>query len=182
MITAMEYERISQFLQKIAGALGRCVLLAVVLPLVPVLLFGLPPAPALALITGGFLIEYGAAPIGIALGLPPLFVFYVLICTETGIFLGLFDIFATIGKTSAPVARFLEKTHQLARSSEVTEKYGILGLVPCEILLGVYICAPLSWVMGWREYLSLAITIAGYCAALILTILATIGLLGVFAS
>ncbi len=178
----MEYERVSRFLQKLAGALGRCVLLAIVLPLLPVIIFGLPPAPAFALITSGFLIEYGAAPIGIALGLPPLFVFYVLICTETGIFLGLFDIFDTIGKTSAPVARFLERTHQLARSSKGTEKYGIFGLIPCEIFLGVYISAPLSWVMGWREYLSLAITIAGYCAALIVTILATIGLLGVFTS
>ena len=152
------------------------------LPLIPVLLFGLPPAPALALISSGFLIEYGAAPIGIALGLPPLFVFYVLVCTETGIFLGLFDIFDTIGKTSAPVARFLERTHQFARHSKLMEKYGILGLIPCEILLGVYICAPVSWVMGWREYLSLAIIVAAYCAALIVTILATIGLLGVFTS
>ncbi len=178
----MEYERISQFLQKLAGALGRCVLLAIVLPLVPVLILGLPPAPALALISGGFLIEYGAAPIGIALGLPPLYVFYALMCTESGIFLGLFDIFDTIGKTSAPVARFLEKTQQIARRSRVAERYGILGLVPCEILLGVYICAPLSRVMGWKEYRSLAITIAGYSAALAVTILATIGLLGVLAS
>ena len=173
----MEYGRISQFLQQAAGALGRCILLAVALPLVPVLVFSLPLAPALALITSGFMLEYGAAPIGIALGLPPLFVFYVLMCTETGIFLGLFDIFDTIGKASAPVTKFLEKTEQLASRSKVTERYGIFGLIPCEILLGVYICAPVSRVMGWREYPALAITIAGYCAALIATILATMGII-----
>jgi uncharacterized membrane protein len=173
----MEYGEISQFLKRVVGALGRCVLLAVALPLVPVLIFNLPLAPALALITSGFMIEYGAAPIGIALRLPPLFVFYVLMCTETGIFLGLFDIFDTIGSASVPVTRFLEMTQQLARRSKVMERYGIYGLIPCEILIGVYFCAPVSRVMGWREYPALTITIAGYCVALIVTILATLGII-----
>jgi hypothetical protein len=175
----MDPGKISAFLRQIVTALARCILVAVVLPLVPVLFFGVPLAPVLSVISSGFLIEYGAAPIGLALGLSPLVVFFILMCTETGIFLGLYDIFNTVGETSPAVARFLEKTHQYSRSSVNVERYGILALVPCEILLGVYICAPVSWVLGWDEKRALIVTIAGYIPALVITILLTLGLFGV---
>ncbi len=168
------------FLRHIAAALARGVFIAIVLPLLPVLLFGYSLMPTLALIGSGFLLEYGAAPVGIALGLPPLFVFWVLMCTECGIFLGLFDIFDSIGHTWPPVARFLEKTRQFVHTSSLAERYGILGLIPCEIIIGVYANAPVSWVLGWPRYRSLAFTMAGYIPSLVLTILATVGLLGLY--
>jgi hypothetical protein len=179
-MTAMEFWDMRTCLRHIGAALGRGVLVAIILPLLPVLLFNLPLMPTLALIATGFVIEFGAAPVGLTLGLPPLFVFYVLVCTETGIFLGLFDIFDTIGHTSAPVAGFLEKTRHLLRTNSFADRYGILGLIPCEILLGVYINAPVAWVLGWREDYSLALTMAAYLVALAVTILATAGFLALY--
>ena len=167
----------STFIRHIVAALGRGVLVAVIFPLVPVLLFGIPLAPTLALIGSGLLIEYGAAPVGIALGLSPLFVFYVLMCTETGIFLGLFDIFDTIGNTYEPAKRFLETSRQYVHQSASVERYGILALIPCVVLLGVYVNAPASWVLGWREDHALLITLAAYCGALVITIILTIGVI-----
>ena len=168
------------FPRHIAAALGKGVLLALVLPLLPVLFLGLPLTPTLALIGSGLVIEYGAAPVGLALGLSPAFVFCVLLCTETGIFLGLFDIFDAIGHTYAPVTRFLEKTRQLVHRSATIERYGIAGLIPCEVIIGVYANAPVSWVLGWQKYRALAFTMAGYIPSLVVTILATIGLLGMY--
>ena len=168
------------FPRHIAAALGKGVLLALVLPLLPVLFLGLPLTPTLALIGSGLVIEYGAAPVGLALGLSPAFVFCVLLCTETGIFLGLFDTFDAIGHTYAPVTRFLEKTRQLVHRSATIERYGIAGLIPCEVIIGVYANAPVSWVLGWQKYRALAFTMAGYIPSLVVTILATIGLLGMY--
>jgi hypothetical protein len=176
----MDFWNRSTFLRHIGAALGRGVLIAIVLPLLPVLFFGLPLMPTLILIGTGFVVEYGAAPVGLTLGLPPVFVFYVLTCTETGIFLGLFDIFDTIGHTSAPVAGFLEKTRQLLHDNALAERYGILGLIPCEILIGVYANAPVAWLLGWREDHSLTLTMAAYLVALAVTILATAGLLQMY--
>jgi hypothetical protein len=175
-ITTMELWDRHTFLKHLCSALGRGILVAVVLPLVPALIFNLPLAQVLGLIGTGLLIEYGAAPVGIALGLPPLFVFFVLICTETGIFLALYDIFDTVGHTYEPVTRFLEKSRQYVHHSDMTEKYGILALIPCEILLGVYVNAPVSWVLGWREDHALLVTMAAYVLALAVTIYASFGL------
>ena len=168
------------FLKHIAAALARGVFIAIVLPLIPVLLFGYSLMPTLALIGSGFLLEYGAAPVGIALGLSPLFVIWVLVCTETGIFLLLFDIFDSVGHTWPPVAGLLETTRQFIHRHSFAERYGILGLVPCEIIIGVYANTPVSWVLGWNRYRSLAFTMIGYIPCLILTVLATIGLIGMY--
>jgi hypothetical protein len=177
MITAMESWDRTTILHKSGSALGRGILLILILPLLPALVLGYPLMPTLAMIGSSLIIESTAAPVGIALGLSPLFVFYVLICTESGIFLCLYDIFDTIGHTSAPVARFLEKSRQYAHSSATVEKYGILGLIPCEIIIGVYANAPLTWVLGWREDHALALTLIGYVPLLVITIWITIGVL-----
>jgi uncharacterized membrane protein len=177
MITAMESWDRTTILHKSGSALGRGILLILILPLLPALVLGYPLMPTLAMIGSSLIIESTAAPVGIALGLSPLFVFYVLICTESGIFLCLYDIFDTIGHTSAPVARFLEKSRQYAHGSATVEKYGILGLIPCEIIIGVYANAPLTWVLGWREDHALALTLIGYVPLLVITIWITIGVL-----
>ena len=72
------------FLRQIIAALAWGTLIAIVLPLISAVLFGAPLLPTLTVIGSGFLLEYGAAPVGIALGLTPLFVFWVLMCTEIG--------------------------------------------------------------------------------------------------
>jgi uncharacterized membrane protein len=166
----------STFLRHITAALGRGILVAVVIPLAAAVLLGNPAGPVLALIGSGLVIEYGAAPVGIALGLSPLLVFFILLCTETGIFLGLYDIFDSVGHTYAPVMRFLEKSRGYARSSAMIERYGILGLVPCVILVGVYVNAPVAWLLGWREDHALLVTIAGYALALAVTVWAATSL------
>jgi len=167
-------------LRHIGRALGRGVACALVLPLIPAFLLGYSLSSTLALVGSGLLIEYGAAPVGIALGLPPVFVFYVLVCTETGIFLCLFDIFDTIGHTWEPAIRLLEKTRQLVHQSAIVERYGILALGPSAILFGVYINAPAAWVLGWREEYALFLTMAAYGLALTVTIFLTVGLFQVY--
>ena len=99
-------------------------------------------APVIALITSAFLVQYRLIPIGIGLGLPPLYALCAATSIEAGIFLGIYGILDTAGQTSKRVAWFLEKTKNLAERSKMFDRYGILGLFPCEILIGVYLCAP----------------------------------------
>jgi uncharacterized membrane protein len=176
----MEPRAIREFLYRTLKAAAGCVTLAIIMPLVPAVALGISLGHTIALISTAFLIEYGAAPVGIVLGLPPLFVFYTIVCVEAGIFIGLFDLFTAVGCTSERVGQFLLTTTQIANRSKTIHRYGVLGLIPLEILIGVYLCAPVSWVLGWRRNVSLAVTMTGYCIAAAITILATIGLLRVF--
>ena len=104
-ITDMETGTIPHYLFHLCGAITKALVLVVVLPLTPAFLFTIPIPSTLALITSTLVIEYGAAPIGIGLGLPPVFVLYVLACVALGVTLTLFDIFDLLGEHSERVSR-----------------------------------------------------------------------------
>jgi uncharacterized membrane protein len=149
------------------------------LPLIAALLFNIPLPSTLALITSTVVIEYGAAPIGIGLGLNPVFVLYVLVCVALGVTLALFDVFAILGEHSERVSRFLKKSSERAKKSTLLTKYGIYGLVPGVMTLGFYVCPPVSWVLGWPKNRSVLLIMAGYITISVVTILATIGIFSI---
>jgi thiol:disulfide interchange protein len=145
------------------------------LPLVPAFTGTIPLTSALALITGTFVIEYGAAALGIGLGLPPLYILYVLVCVALGVTLTMFGIFDVLGVYSKKVSRFLKKSEERAGRSLFLKKYGMYGLVPCVITLGFYACPPVSWVLGWPRNRSILLIMAGYITISIVTLLVTMG-------
>jgi hypothetical protein len=99
----------------------------------------------------------------------------VLVCVALGITLVLFDIFAIMGEHSEMVSRFLKKSKEKAEQSSLLTKYGIYGLVPGVMILGFYICPPVSRVFGWPINRSIFLIMAGYITISIVTILATMG-------
>ena len=172
----MEDVPYTHYLEHLAGALARFGLIAVIMPVIPVIIFSLSLPATLALITTTFVIEYGAAPIGIGLGLHPIFVLYVLVCIALGVTLFLFDIFDTLGEHSERVAKFLRNSGERAKKSKILSKYGMYGLVPCVMTLGFYVCPPIVWVFGWRRDLSILMTMAGYISISVVTILFSLGI------
>jgi uncharacterized membrane protein len=172
----MEAGTIPDYLVPLLGAIIKAIVLVVVIPLTIAFLFTIPIPSTLALITSTLIIEYGAAPIGLGLGLPPVFVLCVLVCVALGVTLGLFDVFDIMGEHSERVSQFLKKSSERAKQSSFLTKYGIYGLVPCVVTLGFYVCPPVSWVLGWRRDRSIFLIMAGYITISIVTILATMGL------
>ncbi len=154
---------IISFLARLTGAISKGVMLALVIPLATALLFAIPTMPALILIGTTLVIEYGAAPVGVGLGLPPAFVFLVLSCVALGVILLLFDLFDSIGDHSERVRRLLDRSRKRAAESAVLAKYGIYGLVVVVLTLGFYLCPPIAWVCGWDKNRSILYTMIGYC-------------------
>ena len=164
------------FLHNLCGAVTRGLLLAVIFPLIPAVLFGISLSSSLALISSTLVIEYGAAALGIGLGLPPVYILYVLVCVATGVTLTMFDIFDMLGEYSPRLARFLEKTKERAQRSTILTKYGIFGLIPCVFTFGFYVCPAVSTVLGWRHDLSILLIMVGFLSISIVTLLATMGI------
>jgi hypothetical protein len=155
--------------------IAKGIILAVVLPIVPALVFNIPLPSVLALIASTFVIEYGAAAVGVGMGLHPLYVLYAVACIALGVTVTLFDIFDLLGRHSKRVSGFLAKSSERAGRSVFLKKYGIYGLVPCVITLGFYVCPPVSWVMGWPKNRSILLIMGGYIGISLVIILATIG-------
>ena len=94
----MECSPLPPYVRNLVVAISKGIGLVVVLPLGAAIIFSQSPAATIALITTTLVIEYGAAPIGIGLGLDPAFVLLVLTCVALGITLFLFDLFDTLGR------------------------------------------------------------------------------------
>ena len=172
----MEEIPFTHYLEHLIAACAKFVLIAIILPVIPAMIFNLSLPATLTLMTTTFVIEYGAAPIGIGLGLPPVFVLYVLSCIACGVTLLLFDIFDTLGEHSERIAKFLASSGERAKKSRILSTYGMYGLVPCVMTLGFYVCPPIVWVLGWRRDLSILMIMAGYISISVVTILASVGI------
>jgi len=168
------------YLEHVAGAVLKLVLIGIALPLLPLIVLDIPLPAALALMGSTFVIEYGAAPVGIGLGLPPAYVLFMLTCIALGVTLFLFDIIDTLGEHSERVKTFLDRSAKLGRKSTMLSKYGIYGLVPCVMTLGFYACPPVASVFGWKRDLSLLMIMAGYTGISISTVLLTLGIFDLF--
>jgi hypothetical protein len=164
------------YLRDLCGAFTKGILLAVIFPLAPVILFGIPLSSGVALVSGTFVFEYGAAVLGIGLGLHPIYVLYVLVCVASGVTLTMFDIFDILGEYSSRISRFLERSKERADRSTTISKYGILGLIPCVLMLGFYVCPAVSRVFGWPRDLSIFLIMVGYISISIVTLLAAMGI------
>jgi uncharacterized membrane protein len=131
-------------------------------------------------VTSTLVIEYGAAPVGIGLNLPPLFVLGTLSSVALGVTLFLFDLIDTLGEHSARVRGFLARSAERGRRSAVLTKYGIYGLVPCVMVLGFWVCPPVASVLGWKRATSIVLIMAGYLIASVATLALTLGILNLF--
>ena len=163
--------------QRLGWAILQCVLFVLVLPLGTALCLDLSPLLTLALISSTLVIEYGAAPVGIALGLPPAFVLFVIVIVALGVILLLFALFEILGERSERIARFLKNARTRVTASPFLTRYGIYGIVPGVILLGIYVCPPVSWVLGWRRDHAIILMMAGYVAVSLFTILISTGII-----
>jgi len=176
----METCRIPHYLQHIGFSLVKFVGFVVALPIVLAMLFTIPVTSTLALITTSLIIEYCAAPVGIGLGLQPVFVLVVLTSAALAVTHLLYDIFNTLGTSTLRVARFLLRLKQRAERSKILSKYGINGLVPCVMIIGFYACPSIAWVVGWLRNYAILLTMAGFILISLVTILATPGVIRIF--
>ena len=175
----MECNAIPPYITQLVVAIIKCVALVLIIPSAAAFLFSQSIAATLALITSTLIIEYGAAPLGIGLGLNPVFVLVVLACVALGITLFMFDIFDTLGRHSEQVARFLARAEEKVQQSTLISKYGIYGLIPCVLTLGLYVCPPVSWALAWRRDRSILLIMGGFIGISAILILVTLGLFSI---
>jgi hypothetical protein len=175
----MESDAIPPYVLPFISAIAKGVGLVLLLPIAAAYLFSQPVPATLAVITGTLIIEYGAAPLGIGLGLHPAFVLLVLTSVALGITLFLFDLFDTLGRHSERVAWFLARSEEKVKQSTILSRYGMYGLVPCVITLGFYVCPPVSWALAWRRDHVILLIMGGFIGISVILILATLGLFSI---
>jgi hypothetical protein len=157
---------------------GICAFLAlVVVPSLLALLPGINPDHLLALIGSTLLIESGAPVAGVALGLPPGVVLVLVCSVALGVILLIFALLDTLDAESPRVSNLLERVQQRYTHSKTLQTYGIYGLVPGMVILGVLVCPPIVWLVGWDRKRAVLLMMAGFTIAAAGTLAIATGLL-----
>lgn len=168
----LRLQRAGQILKVVAVS---CFLI-IILPLLFATIFGVSPSRTMELVGSTFVLEYLAILLGVALKLPPAFVFLTVVSVGIGEFILMLGVFRLIGEKSKKVVNFLLK---LKGSARRLEKYGIYGLIPGAILLGMDGCAATAWVFGWDIRRSALLSGAGFVIIAIILQFSIIGILKV---
>lgn len=148
-------------------------LFIVILPSILAAAFGVSPAQALGLVGSTFVLECFAIPLGIGLSLPAVYVFPTVVSAGIGIFILTLGTFQILGSQSRRLVDFLLKWR--GRVSPV-QKYGIYGLIPGAVLLGLYGCAATAWALGWGLRQSTLLTTLGFVLVSTVFLLSSIGI------
>ncbi len=130
-----------------------------------------------SLVIATFTIEYGAAAVGLAIGLPPGYVLTVMASTAFSISMIAFCILDGLGARSPRVAAFVDRTHRKYGSSRMLQRYGPYALIPGVMTVGLYVCPPLIWILGWDRRRSILLMMLGFIASAAATLLAAMGVL-----
>lgn len=166
---------------KAAGPVARIVLSLVlgiiIVPLLAAGLWDVPLHAAFVLVGSILIFQPVAAGIGIALNIPPVPVLLIMLSVGTAaifIFSGICDLFY---EKSAWLRDHLAKVSAIADRSALFKQYGILMFVPFIWVpgVGLYGCALLAWLFGWRDTKAIGIILAGWMLASVLVVAAALG-------
>lgn len=143
-----------------AAVLG--VLCIVAFPLLGAYMLGESPGATAAVIGAALCIEYGACPVGLVLGLSPGFVFFSVGSVGAGLILLLYAVLDGSLLGSCRWQTCIARVSGRFSSSRLVRVYGILALLPGALTLGLYVCTPAAWLIGWDRRLVAGALMAGY--------------------
>ncbi|MDI6719730.1 MAG: hypothetical protein QMD46_08985 [Methanomicrobiales archaeon] len=149
------------------------------LPLILSQICGISVPLTCSLVVSTFTIEYGAAAIGLASGLPPGYVLIVMASSAFSVILFSFSVLDALGERSPRVAAFIERAQRKYGSSRMLRRYGLIALVPGVMTVGLYVCPPLIWILGWNRRQSILLMMLGFLASVAATLLTAMGVLTV---
>lgn len=173
-----------------AGSTGTTIMVRIVLlflagiigiPALAGILFGVPLHMVFGLVGSVLIFQPVAAGIGIALGIPPVPVFLILLSTGTAVTFLLYDICDLFAGRSAWLRGRLDMVNGIAGQSPLFRRYGILTLVPFIWVpgVGLYGCALLAWLFRWRGMYGTGIILCGWTLAVLIVMAGTIGVMSV---
>jgi predicted Na+-dependent transporter len=156
-------------LKKISKALLVFIVFAMALPLAVGALSGVTSTQILTMITSTFVLQAAAPPIGLAMGLSPGAILFIMACFAIGVVAAIFEICDGLASSSARVRSWIDKLEKISDKHPVIKKYGAISCLFIAWIpgVGVYGTPIIAWVLRWKRLPSIIFTVAGFVVAAI---------------
>ena len=163
--TGMKAGRIVIF--SISKALLYFIVIGVVIPLIVGALIGTAGGKTLTMILSTFLLQAASPPVGIAAGLSPAFITFILICFAVGLVLAIYEICEGLASSSAKIRKWIDKIGTISQKYPVIKKYGAISCLFIAWIpgVGLYGTPVIAWILQWKKIPSLIFTVTGFVIA-----------------
>lgn len=123
-----------------------------------------------------------AVAVGVGLGIPPVPILLIMLSVGVSAIQILFGICDLFARKSAWLKDHMDKVEGITRQSALFAKYGIYTTIPFIWVpgVGLYGCALIAWLFGWRGVKGVTVILAGWMLASLLVLGASLGILGLF--
>ncbi len=153
----------------------------IAIPLAIGAIFGIPPAEMLGIVSSVILFQAFAVLVGLGFSLYPGVILILVTSVACAIIFLIFEIADTFADSSERVQGWIKKMEGVARSSDRFSRYGELVLVPVIWIpgIGLYGCALIAWIFGWRGVRPILLMLIGWVIACLVVLFMALGLFAI---
>ncbi len=172
-------------LRAVALDLWRAAIIIVIgviaIPLIIGAIFGINPAEMLGLVLSVFLLQALAVVVGLGFSLHPGVILILVTSVACAIILFIFEIADTFACCSERIQRWIKKMDDVTHKSAAFSRYGKLMLLPIIWVpgIGLYGCAIIAWIFGWRDLPAIILMLTGWIIACTIVLLMALGLFAI---
>ncbi|MDD1653276.1 MAG: hypothetical protein LUQ64_01885 [Methanomicrobiales archaeon] len=165
--TAMEEGGKRAVLKKIGKAIMYFIVFAMAVPIGLGLLLGVSVGAILSLIGSAVLLQAGAPPIGLALGLEPVGIIIIMACFALGMVLAVREACESLALSSDRVKAWIDSMEEKTRKYPQIQKYGPISCILIAWIpgIGLYGTPIISWILKWKRITSTVFTVLGFTIA-----------------
>ena len=138
----------------------------------------IPPARMVSFIGAILLFQPFAAPIGLALGVPPVAIVSTMFSVGLGAVVGILTLCDLFAQRWERLSVAILKVQATTRNSVRFRKYGILMFFQFIWIpgFGLYGCALIAWLFAWRRLHHIAVLMAAWMVAVIIVMAVSLGI------
>ncbi len=143
--------------------------------------YGIPPFEMLGLVSSVLLFQAFAVLLGLAFSLHPGVILFVVTSVATAVILLIFEIADAFSDCSERIQRWIAKMDEITHKSDFFSRFGDFMLIPIIWIpgIGLYGCALIAWLFGWRNLRAMVLMLIGWLIACVVVILMALGLVAV---
>ncbi len=177
----MDVARLRAVARDLWKALIIVVIGVIAVPLVIGAIFGVPVGEMLGLVSSVILLQALAVLVGLGFSLPPGVILILVTSVACAVILFIFEIADTFADSSERVRRLIKKMDEISRKSDKFTRFGMLMLVPIIWIpgIGLYGCAVIAWIFGWRNLTAVILMLTGWVIACVVVLLMALGLVSI---
>ncbi len=155
--------------KNVSKALLVFIVFAMALPLAVGALSGVTGTQILTMITSTLVLQAAAPPVGLAMGLSPGAILFIMACFAIGVVAAIFEICDGLASSSTRVRKWIDKLEKISDKHPVIKKYGAISCLFIAWIpgVGVYGTPIIAWILRWKRLPSIVFTVTGFVIAAI---------------